>query len=298
MNPLDTLHISEQENLTFSTECPKVIQMPYDYIPEVLKQTNEENTHLLKNVYNAFQKLSIEENIKFLKEWHGSKETIENLLHQYGLFDVRKERYGNVSETYKQRIHMIHSLLTDKPYILIIDPFVNASKENIRYFHQMFQQLEKLKKAFIIVVTKTEDLFLAGVKMYKYGDSGIKEIETEADEENSSSIRKIKARSEDKAIFIDIPDIEYIESNDGKVYVNVAREKFVIDYTLNRVEELLKSQHFYRCHRSYIVNLEKVSEIIIWSKNSYSVVLNNLEETKVPLSRNKYNEIQDKLTRY
>lgn len=53
----------------------------------------------------------------------------------------------------------------------------------------------------------------------------------------------------------------------------------------------IKDAGFYRCHRSYLVNLHKVKEIINWSKNSYSVVIRNSTEDKIPLSRTKYSEI-------
>lgn len=39
----------------------------------------------------------------------------------------------------------------------------------------------------------------------------------------------------------------------------------------------------------------KVKEIITWSKNAYSVIIDNNEKSKIPLSRAKYNEIQERL---
>lgn len=57
--------------------------------------------------------------------------------------------------------------------------------------------------------------------------------------------------------------------------------------TLQQLEGRLKPYGFYRCHRSYIVNLQKVREIIIWSKNSYSLKLIGDENTIIPLSRMK-----------
>ena len=44
---------------------------------------------------------------------------------------------------------------------------------------------------------------------------------------------------------------------------------------------------FFRCHRSYIVNLQKVREVITWTRNSYSLILENKEKTSIPLSKAK-----------
>ena len=69
----------------------------------------------------------------------------------------------------------------------------------------------------------------------------------------------------------------------------------MMETTLQNAEDELSGHGFYRCHRSYIVNLHKVKEIITWSKNAYSVIIDNNEESKIPLSRAKYNEIQERL---
>ena len=217
------------------------------------------------------------------------------MLKQFFLEAHQNVRVANVSNELLQRVAMIQVLLTDNTYIIAIDPFINMTNENIRLFHGMMADLKVLGRALIVIVTKTEDAFLVSEDIYKLNNEGLKRITTTEMETEGPSVRKIKAKADDKTIFIDVQDIEYIESYDGKVFVNVEREKFTLNDTLATLEEQLARQNFYRCHRSYIVNLNKVSEIITWSKNSYSIVIDNLDQTKIPLSRNKFNEIQDLL---
>lgn len=107
-----------------------------------------------------------------------------------------------------------------------------------------------------------------------------------------SNVFRITAKSEDKTLFINPEDVDYIEGAEGKVDIHFNGESFKADYTLNELEEKLKVYGFYRCHRSYIINLQKVTEMITWSKNSYSIKIDGLENTFVPLSRNKVKEIQ------
>ncbi|UTH00222.1 LytTR family transcriptional regulator DNA-binding domain-containing protein [Macrococcoides canis] len=107
-----------------------------------------------------------------------------------------------------------------------------------------------------------------------------------------SNVFRITVKSEDKTLFINPEDIDYIEGAEGKVNIHFNSESFKADYTLNELEEKLKVYGFYRCHRSYIINLQKVTEMITWSKNSYSIKIDGLENTFVPLSRNKVKEIQ------
>ncbi|WP_244999780.1 LytTR family DNA-binding domain-containing protein [Macrococcoides bohemicum] len=107
-----------------------------------------------------------------------------------------------------------------------------------------------------------------------------------------SNVFRITAKSEDKTLFINPEGVDYIEGAEGKVNIHFNGESFKADYTLNELEEKLKVYGFYRCHRSYIINLQKVTEMITWSKNSYSIKIDGLENTFVPLSRNKVKEIQ------
>lgn len=107
-----------------------------------------------------------------------------------------------------------------------------------------------------------------------------------------SNVFRITVKTEDKKLFINPEDIDYIEGSEGKVNIHFNGESFKADYTLNEIEEKLKVYGFYRCHRSYIINLQKVTEMITWSKNSYSIKIDGLENTFVPLSRNKVKEIQ------
>lgn len=107
-----------------------------------------------------------------------------------------------------------------------------------------------------------------------------------------SNVFRITVKSEDKILFINPEDVDYIEGAEGKVNIHFNSESFKADYTLNELEEKLKVYGFYRCHRSYIINLQKVTEMITWSKNSYSIKIDGLENTFIPLSRNKVKEIQ------
>lgn len=166
-------------------------------------------------------------------------------------------------------------------------------------FHKMMAQITGEGKSLVVITSRTEEAFLVQPNIMKINETGLHEVEVSdegiEDKNKNNEIKKIKVKAEDKTIFVNLEDIEYIESNEGKVFINISREKFVMESTLQDAESKLKDYGFYRCHRSYIVNLHKVKEIITWSKNTYSVVVNNYDETKLPLSRQKYNEIQERL---
>ncbi|MBN3524044.1 LytTR family transcriptional regulator DNA-binding domain-containing protein [Paenibacillus apiarius] len=106
------------------------------------------------------------------------------------------------------------------------------------------------------------------------------------------SFDKIPARVEDKIMLIDPLEMNFIESQDGTSQLHVHTGVYPCSMTLAELEKKLKPFGFFRCHRSYLVNLQRVREVIIWSRNSYSLVLDDEKKSTVPLSKNKYEEMK------
>lgn len=293
----DIIDKQTDEYISFTHGISKSIQMPVEYIDKLTGLVRGDDICIVTSRMDVHKRLNVADHIKFMIRWYGNSDKVRDIIQQFKLEDVKSEPLAKVSEEINQRLGYVHAVLTDQPSILAVNPFYNATNENIRMFHKMMAQVKEEKKSIVVVVSRTEDAFLVQPDIMKLNDEGLHDVETEdtQDKEKSNHISKIKAKAEDKTIFVNIDEIEYLESSEGKVYINISGEKFMMESTLQDAEDKLESHGFYRCHRSYIVNLHKVKEIITWSKNTYSVVINNNDETKIPLSRTKYNEIQDLL---
>ena len=103
---------------------------------------------------------------------------------------------------------------------------------------------------------------------------------------------KIPAKVNEKIILFDPTEIVFVESNEGVSNLHVNGEVFPCSITLNDLSERLQPFGFFRCHRSYIVNLQKVREVITWTRNSYSLILEDSKKSSVPLSKGKLNELK------
>lgn len=103
---------------------------------------------------------------------------------------------------------------------------------------------------------------------------------------------KIPAKINEKIILLDPTEIDYIESYDGVSNLHVNGEVFPCSYTMNQLLDRLYPFGFFRCHRSYIVNLQKVKEVVTWTRNSYSLILEDSKKSSVPLSKGNLNELK------
>ena len=70
------------------------------------------------------------------------------------------------------------------------------------------------------------------------------------------------------------------------------REQYVGAFRMGDLEERLGKFGFFRCHRSYIVNMQKVRELVKWTRNSYSLKLEGYPKTDIPLSKAKISELK------
>lgn len=109
----------------------------------------------------------------------------------------------------------------------------------------------------------------------------------------SKDIRaKLSVYEGENIVLLDIQDILYITSFDGNVYVLSTEGKYESNNSLNAWEEKLVRGQFFRCHRSYIVNLDKIEKIIPWFNGTYNLKLVGSEE-KIPVSRSNVKALKD-----
>ena len=130
---------------------------------------------------------------------------------------------------------------------------------------------------------------------YEVARDGVRCIdqgESTQDSPELPRVSKISVSYNEKNFLFNPEEIDYVEANDGKVFVYVRREQYAGDFRMSDLEEKLARFGFFRCHRSYIVNMQKVVELVKWTRNSYSLRLAGYEKTDVPLSKGKIQELR------
>jgi two-component system, LytTR family, response regulator len=97
---------------------------------------------------------------------------------------------------------------------------------------------------------------------------------------------RIVVRDGTRVYIIPVAKLDYAEAQDDYVALSSEGKKHLKQQTISSLETILDPSRFLRIHRSYIVNLEKVTKIEPYSKDSYVVVLAN--GAQLPVSRSGY----------
>lgn len=102
----------------------------------------------------------------------------------------------------------------------------------------------------------------------------------------TSSPQTVNLMKDERIIVTDINEIYYVEAHEKLTFVYTRREAYVMSMVISEFCSRLPEQQFFRCHRSYCVNLSKIREIEPWFNNTYLVKLRDLD-AQVPVSRSK-----------
>ena len=105
--------------------------------------------------------------------------------------------------------------------------------------------------------------------------------------EDKRYTERVAVREPDRILVIDVEEIDWIEARQGQVVVHVGQEEHVLARTLADLEARLDPTLFFRAHRSVIVNLDRVKEIIPWFAGSHKLRLTTGAEVDLSRSRGK-----------
>ncbi len=89
---------------------------------------------------------------------------------------------------------------------------------------------------------------------------------------------RLVIRAKGRVIFLNLEEIDWVEAAANYVRLNVGKESYLFRETIGRTSERLNSNQFIRIHRSTIVNVRKIKELIPVNSGEYVVVLKTGKE--------------------
>ena len=251
-----------------------------------------------------YERLTVADQLHFYRKLYNSDESIPLIIRKVHLEEQRNVRTKKLSNSEQRRVLFAKLLIQNPTLFIIEEPDQNIDIETQRIFILIIERLRNEGKSVLILTSNMQSAITTSDRVFKLDESGLQEIQVakessaeqidEVVQEEIQPVRfeKIPTKVNEKIVLFDPPEIDYIESNDGQTFLHIKGEEFPTMFTLKELEERLQYFGFFRCHRSYIVNLQKVREVITWTRNSYSLVLDDEEKSTIPLSKSKMSELK------
>lgn len=97
---------------------------------------------------------------------------------------------------------------------------------------------------------------------------------------------KLLIKDKSRNIMVDSEEIIYATVSDGVVSVSSRDLRGETNYrTLEDLQADLDPQSFWRVHRSYLVNINRIKEVVPWFNRTLQLKMNDRQETEIPVSR-------------
>jgi two-component system response regulator LytT len=105
---------------------------------------------------------------------------------------------------------------------------------------------------------------------------------------------KIVVRAQNRLLLVDQRELCFASIEDGKISV-VTRtlEGESNCRTLEELMDQLAPEQFWRAHRSFVVNLHHIREVVPWFKSSYQLRMDDRKQTEVPVSRSQTKRLRE-----
>lgn len=108
-------------------------------------------------------------------------------------------------------------------------------------------------------------------------------------ESQKTQTSKILIKAMGRMLLVDQKDICYASIEDGVISVVTAGANGIEGHsncrTLEELLDSLDSNLFWRAHRSYLVNINRIREVVPWFKSSYQLRMDDKKQTEIPVSR-------------
>jgi two-component system LytT family response regulator len=105
-----------------------------------------------------------------------------------------------------------------------------------------------------------------------------------------ATLDRVVVRDGAQVHVLPLDKIDYVEAQDDYVAFHVAGKTILKDQTLGDLESRLDARRFVRIHRSYLLNIERLSRVELYAKDSRVAIL--ADGTKLPVSRSGYQRLQ------
>lgn len=259
-----------------------------------------------------YERLSVKDNYLFYRTIYSSKLSIEDCIRAVQLESKKGYRVSKLTYSEKRRVHFGRLLFQNPDLYIFEEPDQNVDLETKQILIKLVKQLSQDGKAILILTNNIESALFVTNQVYRLDETGLHALDVLSEEdvtkEEASATKeeeevviqpvrfeKIPTKVNDKIVLFDPPEIDYIESSEGNSIIFINGEAYPCAFTMAELETRLNPYGFFRCHRSYIVNLQKVREVVTFTRNSFSLVLADAKKSSIPLSKTKMAELKGML---
>lgn len=127
------------------------------------------------------------------------------------------------------------------------------------------------------------DLAIGRLRNFVQQKAPIEQLIKDRYSDNKS--KRVPLWKDDRIYLVSPSDITYLECSSGETTIYTSKGIFMTSEGMNHYEEILTGYGFYRCHRSFMIRLDAITEVIPWFNNTYQVKMKGYNDAEISVSR-------------
>lgn len=244
----------------------------------------------------VYKNMGVLANLNFHARLYGlSKGIAETTLTQVGLADQAHLPAGKLSPSLLRRLVFGCAILHAPKFLLLVEPFARCDEATVNLLSTQIHLHADQGTAILILSSDSAGLAILCDQVYELQDGHIVRVESPTEDDVHGQPFKIPVKIEDKVILLNPADILYADASGDRAFLVTIEGRLPTQYTLTELEKRLERSGFFRAHRSYLVNLQHVKEVIPFTRNSFSLRLDDPSATQIPLSKSAATELRELL---
>lgn len=122
-----------------------------------------------------------------------------------------------------------------------------------------------------------------------------KHMQTQPDAPSPAPVPKLLIEHHEKLVVLNPESIYYAVRSDRMIEIHTEKDTIETKMSLQELEKKLTGHPFFRPHRSFLVNLNCIREIIPWFNGAYNLILKDKQQSKIPVSRSAAKSLFERL---
>ncbi|MCP5101532.1 MAG: ATP-binding cassette domain-containing protein [Chloroflexi bacterium] len=244
-----------------------------------------------------YPRLTARQNLTFFCELYGLPAArADEILAQVGLADRAQIRAEDLSAALAKRLAFGRAILHQPSVLLLVDPFVDGDAAAVIWLQRKIREMAGAETAVLIIANESNDIARFCDRILLMEQGKLTSQYTTNETETQPPPFRIPARLEGKVALINPADILYAMVEESRTFLVTGNGRVPTHLNLSEVEERLARSGFFRAHRSYLVNLQHIKEVIAYTRNSYTLILENgSDNIEIPLSKGAARELRELL---
>ena len=250
----------------------------------------------------GFDRETVRSYLRLFSRLAGSSVTAEDAMAHFGLAPAARTQVRRLTAEQRALLNFARMSLFEPEVVFCERPLADVTPATRGLVTTWMGQVAD---AGGILITAGEPLrealLMPGTAFYEE-DGRLYEAKTAVGEKDEDveyagdevRVFKVPARVDGATLLFDPREVDFVESVNRANFASVRGELYPVGMTLDELEAELERFGFFRCHRSYIVNVQKVAKVERFTRNSFNLTLADAAQTQIPLAKGRAEAMRER----